>query len=165
MVRHAKALALVIACILIGCAVKPLNVATYPVEPRFQVMLSTVADQELTKLADLTRITRKEQAACVSLYTIKHLGGERFLFVLLKLQPSSPYDSDSLLIWTRGNKPFCPDSMPNLHTHIVRNSVWGRPSEWDVEHDQDWSSAPFKVLLSVSDRAREPSKLTLYGIR
>lgn len=158
-------LATVLACILIGCAVKPLMVTTYPIEPRFEIMVSTVADQQLTKLADLTRSTRREQAACISLYTIKHLGGERFLFVILQLSPSNPYDSDSLIVWTKDKKPFCADSLPNLHSHVVKNETWGKPSQWDLEHATDWSSAPFKVLLSVESDIRKPSRLVLYGIR
>lgn len=165
MVKHAKALALVLGCVAVACAVKPLAVATYPTQPRFEIMVSTTADRELTRLADLTRSTRREQAACVSLYTIKHLGGEKFLFVILKLDKSNPYDSDSLRVWTLNKKPFCTDSLPNIHTHVVMNETWGKPSEWDMEHSQDWSSAPFKVLLSVQGDYRKASKLTLYGIR
>lgn len=163
MIRHLKALGTVIACLVIGCAIKPLEVATFPVMQTVKVLVSREASDQVERLADLTRRTYAEQAACVVSYGYLPTVGHGAVIAIMELGPSNPYDSDSLRIWTLDDRPFCADTLPNIHTHVVPNEVWGRPSEWDMEHALHWSRAPFKVIVSVGPR--RPSKLTVYGIR
>lgn len=153
---------LLLLCFLAGCA-QPLIPATYPKEPAYRVLVSTEADRELQALTNLTRATRKEQALCVTLWAIVHEGGERFAFALLRVGPSRPYHSDSLKVWTVDGQGFCPDSMPNVHTHVVQNAVWGRPSDFDIQVAENAPSPPFRVLVSVKPLAG--AVLTLYAIR
>ena len=98
--RHLKAVAFVLAWLFVGCATKPAELTTYPREARYRVFLSTAAQREIDKLVDLTRSTRKEQAACLKTWAILHEGADRFAFVLLEIGQSNPYDSDSLRVWT-----------------------------------------------------------------
>lgn len=163
MSRHLKALATVIGCIAVACAVKPLDVATYPTTQTVRVMISPDGTKAINALADLTRKTRKEQAACVVTYAVLEVANGARVVAINELGPSRPYASDSLKVWTIDTKPFCDGLAASLHTHIVQNAVWGEPSEWDRAHERDWTEAPFKVLVSVP--AKGPSKVTVYGIR
>lgn len=163
MVRHLKALALIIACCGIGCAAHyvPLDVVTFPEAP-VRIIVSAKATRQLEQLADHTRSTRKEQAACVTTYALIP-AGDKLVVSINEIGPSRPYDSDSVKVWTLDEQPFCDGDAASIHTHIIPNATWGAPSQWDMQHAYDWTRAPFKVLLSVAPH--RPSKLTVYGLR
>jgi hypothetical protein len=164
MVRHLKALTFVLAWCFVGCAALPAPVyTTYPQRDSIRVTLSLEAKQAIDSLAGLTRFTRREQAACVEDYATVRTASNSWIFALITIGPSNAYDSDSLRVWTRNGKDFCPPGTPNLHTHIVQNEVWWRPSDFDMQQAREWPTVLFRVVVSV--RPAGGSRVTVYGMK
>lgn len=160
MVKALACLALAVAC----AVQQPVpETTTYPVMDSVRVILAPDAQRSLDSLVRLTRSTRKEQAGCVADYAVMPTALHRVVVGLIEIGPSRPYNSDSLTVWTRDGKAFCGDGIPNLHTHIVPNAVWGRPSDFDLQAAKDWPDVLFRVVVSVP--AKGPPKVTVYALR
>lgn len=158
-----KALALLLLAACVQVASVPYVATTYPVADSVRVILTREAQAGLDSLVELTRHTRKEQAACVEDYATVPTATKRWLVGIIAVGPSNAYNSDSLTVWTRDGKDFCAAGFPNIHTHIIPNEVWGRPSDFDLMAAKDWPTVPFRVVVSVP--AKGPAKVTVYGIR
>lgn len=162
--RHLKALALIGTIIVIACAALPDPVYTaYPVADSVRVTLSVEAQKSIDSIASVTRSTRSEQAACVEDYATVQTAKHSWIFALLTIGPSNDFAGDSLHVWTKDGKDFCPPGVPNLHTHIVQNEVWWRPSDFDLQQAKEWPTVRFRVVVSV--RPRGGSRVTVYGLR
>jgi hypothetical protein len=153
-------LGLTLAC---SAPIRMATVATYPLADSVRVVMTPDAARFIDSLARVTRATRKEQAACVEDYGILPTAKRALLIGLIEVGPSNAYDSDSLKVWTRNGRDFCGPGIPNLHTHIVPNEVWHRPSDFDLQQAMDWPVVRFRVVVSVP--AKGPPKVTIYGIR
>lgn len=149
--RSSKVVALG-AVLAAACAAQPAPlVALWPVPlaDSVRVVVAPDAAAAVERLARLTRRTRREQSACVADYAVAQTALHAWVVGIIALAPSEPYDSDSLHVWTRSGHEFCAPGVPNLHTHIVPNAVWGRPSDFDVLQAREWPGPPFRVVVSV----------------
>ena len=157
-------LATVTGFVVAACAALPApTYTTYPPADSIRVTLSVEAAKAIDSLSTITRSTRKEQAACVEDYATVRTAKGSWIFALITIGKSNDYDSDSLNVWTKNQKDFCPPGVPNLHTHIVPNEVWHRPSDFDLTQAKEWPTVMFRVVVSV--RKAGGSRVTVYGIK
>ncbi len=162
-------MALVAGLTFAACASLPVHeIVTWPDEPPHLVRISIHkgALAQLESLATVTRSTRNEQCACVTHFGALPVQKGGWIIAIIAIGPSANFHhSDSLYVYGVG--PLCPKGTPIVHSHIVPNEVWGRPSSFDLDRvqilrDSDYA-APFHVLVSVGDKP--PSKITIYGLR
>jgi hypothetical protein len=163
MMRFAKPVGTFLACIAVGCALKPIEYGTYPTRHGVQVWASGLARRQLDSIAWLTGVLRAEQAACVTAYRV--IETESGTVVKIdRLDPAMTHWSDSLNIWVPDlTSRLCPEHTPVLHTHVVENEMWGQPSPVDEATAERRFLARFHVLLSV--RGGQAAKLTIYSLR
>ena len=134
--------------------------------PKVRIILDDKAAEQLEALADSTRVSRREMAACVTIYAYLPTARQARVVAILEVGPAVvPYVSDSLTVAIADSSwRLCRNDEPVIHSHIVKNEVWGRPSPFDSLRAATVAPfAPFHVLVSV-DSVR-PSKITVYGIR
>lgn len=164
MARALARTACLAALVLFGCAfAAPRRLAVWPPETAVRVVMTPDAAAQVETLAALTRRTRREQAACVTDYAVLNVAHDSVVVGIIALGPSVPYDSDSLWVQTRSGAQFCAPGMPNVHTHVVQNAVWGRPSDYDMLQAREWSTVPFRVLVSVGPKP--PALVTVYAVK
>lgn len=160
--KLAKAFLFVVAIVIAACAVKSLDMTTYPVALDTQVWISSDVRRQVDSMALLTGQTREEQAMCVTSY--RYVETERGRAVKVdQLGPANLYWSDSLNIYVRQGDMLCGSKVPVFHTHIIETSVWGQPSPLDSATAANYFHAPFHLVLSVRDT--RPVKLTFYALR
>lgn len=154
--------------LLAACAAASSTIVAWPApDPDHVVRISIHKDAiaQLESLAALTRLTGREQAACATQFGALPVGRGGWIIALIAVGPTlSRYHSDSLNVWWKHQ--LCAIGAPMVHTHIVPNEVWGRPSNFDTSQARirreagDW--APFHILVSVG--SKPPSRITIYGL-
>jgi hypothetical protein len=123
------------------------------------------AAAQLESLAAVTRATRREQAGCVTSFAALPIARGGWIIAIIAIDHGAvPFVSDSLSVRWVGQ--LCAPGVPNVHSHIVPNEVWGRPSDYDTLQVRVGAErAPFHVLVSVSAMRSVASRIVVYGIR
>ncbi len=160
----------ILLCVLplVACAAATATITTWPVEPPHLVRIGISAEAlvQIESLATVTRTTRREQVACVAHFGALPVARGGWIIAIIALNHGQvPFKSDSLGVQWTGQ--LCPVGVPNIHSHIVHNDVWDRPSDFDTTETRRvrraGDPAPFHVLISVGPKA--PSLITIYGLR
>lgn len=149
--KRGAALVALLAFAVGACAFATLRTGPWPADVPAKVIVTPEAQRAIDALARRTLRSHREQAACVTDFALARRSRDSVLVGLIALGPSAAYDSDSLRVWTRNGREFCAPGVPNVHTHVTPNEVWGRPSAFDSLQAVQWPTVPFRVLVSVSD--------------
>lgn len=151
-----------------ACAAAGPRAALWPPDPAHVVRITVGKEAlaQLESLATVTRQTRREQVACAVESAALPVGRNGWIIAVIEIGPGLvTFKSDSLGVTWDGQ--MCRPDEPNVHSHIVENDVWGRPSDYDTLQVRiargHGDRAPFHILVSVGPKA--PSLITIYGLR